>query len=522
METNTNLSIKYVLIGRTGKVALTVSVADAAAKVFKTDILDELAREKAKTDILTAFSGLNTPERSAAVAAELLGIADDTAKALGPKAEAPAVGAGAEDTSAADLLAEMPQEVRDEAAAMLSAPDLFRRVVVDIAAVGVAGECELTATIYLDGTSRLLDRPLAVILQGLSSSGKSFPIRKVSELFPPEAVIYATQMSPQALFYMEPGSLVHKFIVAGERSRRDDDEAAEVTRALREMISEGRLDKRVAMKTSSGIKTVHLHQDGPIAYVESTTTTKIFDEDANRALVLQTDERSEQTRRVIQAVAANFDGTRRNEERDRIIQRHWAAQRMLTPRTVVIPYAGRLADAFPDQRVEARRAIGHVLGMVAASALLHQRQRLVDADGRLMATAEDYQIARRLLDKPMARLLGRRISDAARRFYDRLVTWAVGIEFSAHDAVPHEEVTERTVRTWLSELYSAGYVNLVKAGHAHEPNRWQLAKVPPPGQAVAVLPTVEELFLDSDFRPSGKAQPIETASLAPESPMTSG
>jgi len=34
-----------------------------------------------------------------------------------------------------------------------------------------------------------------------------------------------------------PGSLVHRFIVAGERSRLENDASAESRRALREMIS---------------------------------------------------------------------------------------------------------------------------------------------------------------------------------------------------------------------------------------------------------------------------------------------
>src|SRR5262249_16728051 len=83
---------------------------------------------------------------------------------------------------------------------------------------------------YLAGVSRLLERPLAVIVQGPSSSGKSYVIAKVAELFPPEAVVLAHQMTPQALFHMEPGSLEHRFVVAGERSRLENDDSAEATR----------------------------------------------------------------------------------------------------------------------------------------------------------------------------------------------------------------------------------------------------------------------------------------------------
>jgi len=69
-------------------------------------------------------------------------------------------------------------------------------------------------------------------------------------------------------------------------------------------------------------------------------------------------------------------------------------QRMLQPFAVLVPYAERLADAMGSYRVEARRAYPQVVSMIQASALLHQRQRQIDADGRLLAAADDYQLAR--------------------------------------------------------------------------------------------------------------------------------
>src|SRR5262249_4184666 len=128
-----------------------------------------------------------------------------------------------------------------------------------------------------------------------STSGKTYIVEKTSALFPEEAVLFATQMTPQALYHMEPGALLHRFIVAGERSRIDEDERAEATRALREMQSTGRLDKLMPMKIGGDIITQHIRQEGPIAFVETTTLAKIFDEDENRCLNIWTDETKEQT-----------------------------------------------------------------------------------------------------------------------------------------------------------------------------------------------------------------------------------
>src|SRR5439155_8080532 len=137
--------------------------------------------------------------------------------------------------------------------------------------------------------------------------GKSYLIEKTASTFPPESVIYATQMTPQALFHMRPCTLVHQFVVAGERSRSEDDDRAEATRALREMLSAGKLSKLMPMRGEGNqIETRLIEQDGPIAYIESTTLTKVDDEDANRCIMLHTDEQPAQTRRIIRQLAASY------------------------------------------------------------------------------------------------------------------------------------------------------------------------------------------------------------------------
>ena len=102
-------------------------------------------------------------------------------------------------------------------------------------------------------------------------------------------------------------------------------------------------------------RTVLIEQDGPIAYIESTTLTRIFHEDANRAILLNTDERPEQTRRILKATAAAYGGGAVVDV-EGIIDRHHALQRMLQPFAVVVPFAERLADAIDHHRVQARRA----------------------------------------------------------------------------------------------------------------------------------------------------------------------
>jgi hypothetical protein len=394
-----------------------------------------------------------------------------------------------------DLLAAMPQEIRDMALAKLRDPLLIKHIVADIAARGVAGEREMSALTYLVGTSRLLAKPLALIPQGPSSSGKSFVIENVSELFPPETVIHATAMTPQSLFYMPPGSLSHKFVVAGERSRMEDDDRAEATRALREMLSSGKLTKLIPIKNPDrSFETKQIHQEGPIAFVETTTLTKIFNEDANRCILIQTDERPEQTGRIIKKTAAKASGSHVPVNIDLVQQIHFAMQRMLKKIPVIVPFAERLAELFPTNRVEARRAFPHLLGLIQAVALLHQYQRERDGNGQVIATFEDYQIAHRLLAGPMARTLGGQISDAARRFYERLRKRITLQQFNTKEARDKEEGCKNSVLGWLNELYDEGFLIIVEPSRGSKPQVWQFTNLKPDTTTMNPLPSLEEVF----------------------------
>jgi hypothetical protein len=392
---------------------------------------------------------------------------------------------------AAELLAAMPARAREEGQALLSDPNLMGRVTDDAALLGVAGESDLVGTLYLVGVSRLLPRPAAARIFGPTASGKSYLIEKTARLFPPETLVEATTTTPQALYHMRPGSLVHRFVVAGERSRGAADEVAEATKALREMISAGRLSKLMPVKVKGEIVTERIEQEGPIAFVESTSLTQIFDEDENRCLPLATDETPGQTRRIIDKLAGQYARPVAPGELLRAEDRHHALQRSLAVVPVTVPFAERLGELFANERVEARRAFPMMLRIVEASALLHQAQRPRDGNGLLVATADDYRLTRRLLAGPVARLLGSGISPAANRFLGRLEGWAVG-NFTTTEARRQERHSRGAVHGWLAELNAAGAVELVERGRGAAPHVWRLTGVD--AEEVSVLPAEELVF----------------------------
>src|SRR3990172_8728389 len=104
---------------------------------------------------------------------------------------------------------------------------------------------------------------------------------------------------------------------------------------------------------------------------------------------MTTDERTEQTRRIIGKLADGYCGDESGTQAERIVLRHHALQRLVQPFGIVIPYSYRLGELIEAKRVEVRRAFPHVMSLVQASALLHQRQREQDDQGRLIAEPDD-------------------------------------------------------------------------------------------------------------------------------------
>lgn len=395
-----------------------------------------------------------------------------------------------------DLLAETPPDILEEALALLRDPSLINRIVADFELMGIVGETELSLTTYIMGTSRLLPKPLSIIVQGLTSSGKSYVPGRVAGMFPAETVFKATDITPQALYYLPPGTLMHRFIPAGERRRGDDDQNAEATRALREMISEGEIWKVIPEKNPlGGMTTRRIWQPGPIAFIESTTLTQVFDEDRNRCLMLGTDESESQTKRIVLAQAARAEG--RSVPVDRLTLVYHTAQRSLKRCDVIVPYASRIADAIPTQRQEARRAMPHFLSLIQAVALLHQLQRStgpIHHGDRITASSLDYAVACKLAKGPLSKALGSSVPDAVARFGQRLIESMARETFTSNDATSSDPVVKSRGKAneYLRTLADVGVVECVEQGRGNKATQWRIVgDVPEAGSDW--LPTIEEI-----------------------------
>ena len=372
------------------------------------------------------------------------------------------------------ILEDTDIELVKHAQKLLQSPHLIEKTVSHVHGLGVAGEDELVVAIYIIATSRLLKKPLAGLTMGQSSAGKSYVINMVSKLFPDEAVLRAHQISPKALLYLEPGSLIHRFVAAGERSRLKDDAAGEATRMLREMISDQRLSSLVSASQQVGPhQTLHIEQDGPIAYVESTTlgVEEIFNEDRTRFLLLCSDERRDQTKAIIDKIARSVSGPTDTNTPDSIIALHNTVQRLLQPNDVVIPFAGELRDCLPTERIEVRRTFGHLMALIQAVALLYQYQRSKNEYGQVIAALQDYEIVRKYLARPLATSLGCVLTPGAESLLHVLETMD---EFTVSEAAAKVAPSINTVRARIGELLAAGRIIQTEEAKGRAPAKYRV------------------------------------------------
>jgi uridine kinase len=387
-----------------------------------------------------------------------------------------------------DVLSTMPENVITEARSILASSNLFQDISADIETMGVTGERELALMLYIIMTSRQLEKPLSAIVQGASSSGKSYVIKTVANLIPPEVIIHAHDFTEQAFYYLPAGSLKHKIIVSGEREHEfanKEGQAEQSNKAFREMVSDGELRKCVTVKGDKGqLETKTIIQPGPIAYLESTTATTIYDEDATRLLPLISDESPEQTRRIIAAMQNQAQGIGPTEkDRAAVIQKHWAMQRLLQPIEVLIPYSHSLH--FPSSKIAVRRSYGFLLATIKTVAFMRQfqkeKQKSSEGTDFIAADEMDYTVAYDLI-KPILTRTFSSLPDKCLKLFSTIegethgeshVTQQSYRQFTLLDATDWSQCSESETRRRLKPLVNCGALSL---DMSQRPYRYCLAQ----------------------------------------------
>jgi hypothetical protein len=276
----------------------------------------------------------------------------------------------------------------------------------DLAAEGVVGESRTAKIVYLAVTSRILDRPVSVVVKGPSSGGKSYVTERTLKYFPPSAYYTLTAMSERALIYFDE-PLIHRTLTIFEAAGL----AGEMgTYLLRSLLSENELRYVTVERTPEGLKPRQIVRPGPTNLLLTTTAVKLHPENETRLLSIPVKDTRGQTRAILKALARPLRDGNRDFSVWHSLQ-EWIA---LSGNRVAIPYARRLAKRIRPGAVRLRRDFGMVLSLIRAHALLQQATRRRNERGDVIATLEDYAMVRELVGDLLAEGLEASVSMATR------------------------------------------------------------------------------------------------------------
>jgi len=283
---------------------------------------------------------------------------------------------------------DLSAELRAQALALLRAPNLWDLIAEHAAACGIAGERVNVLLGYLGAVSRLLDRPLAIIIQSSSAAGKTTLMDAILAFMPPDRRIKYSAMTGQSLFYMAGTDLKNKILAIVEEAG-----AEKASYALKLLQSEGELRIASTGKDphTGRMETQEYHVEGPTMIFLTTTSHELDEELQNRCLVLTVDESREQTERIhtLQREARTEVGLARKAQRDALLALHRAAQSLLKPLPVFNPYAEKLR--FLSNQLRTRRDHEKYLLLIDTLAVLfqHQRERKTIAGRECIVAALD-------------------------------------------------------------------------------------------------------------------------------------
>lgn len=363
-------------------------------------------------------------------------------------------------------------------------PDLAGELLRDMDRLGLVGEAVNKLAGYLVMTSRKLADPLALLILSGSGAGKSLVQDTLLKLCPDEDLVKLTSLSDRALFYKGEDSLKNKVLAVEEVAGAEG-----AYYAIRNLISAKKLVIETTVKSPlTGQLTTQLNTvNGPTAVFQTTTQPDLDAETRSRFIVTSIDETLEQTRAILEAQrnSHTLEGLRRRKQREAIIARHHAFQRLLRPLTVVNPFEPLLT--YTEDRLAVRRDNPKYLNLILAVTFLHQMQRPTrhdpDLGDYIETTLDDIAITNELatalfgqslddLSRPGQQLLGL-VLDYVQSQAAQQKTSLDKITFSRRELRESLKWSEYQLRTYLHELAELEYVWPL-AGRQGQPFRYRL------------------------------------------------
>jgi DNA primase len=362
---------------------------------------------------------------------------------------------------------------KEELLKILKRPDLMQYINGLIGNTGIIGEAKNRLVMWTVFTSRLMENPLHIICLGASGTGKTYLQERVAELFPKEEKISFTASTEQAFYYVGRTELKHKVVLV-----EDMDGASSVLYVLRELQSKSYVSKLVPIKDSKGnMQTKMLEVEGPIVLSGTTTKEKLYEDNANRCLLIYLDNSTEQQAGIMERQRNVSAGQINRASEQNTIELLQDLQMMFRKINVVNPFATKLH--IPETVFKPLRTNAHYLQFIEAITFIHQHQRPIKKDNQgteyIETTLEDIELANELL-KEILLAKSDELTKACRDFLEVLkahLTSHKRASFFRSDVREWTRINPHNINHYLKTLNFYGYIrsiggNKFKGGYEYE------------------------------------------------------
>ncbi len=350
--------------------------------------------------------------------------------------------------------------------------DLMANTRKHLADTGLVGEADNAMIALMAYTSRKRKRPLHIMFLGASGTGKTHIQEKVSAVIPAEDRIEITSLSDNAFYYFGKEELKNKLILI-----EDLDGAENVMYPLRELQSKRKISKKVTLKDNKGnLKTISVEVEGPVSVSGCTTKERLYEDNANRCILLYIDGSKSQDKRIMTYQQKVSAGVINKHQENQIIEQLQNVQRLLKPIKVINPYA-ELID-LPDEVFKPRRSLLLLLSFIETITYYHQWQRSVRTDRQsgekyIESTKSDVEVAFELM-KEVLFTKSDELSKASRNFLERIKTMVKpGEVFFAKEMRSTLRMNASNIKRYLVELQRYGYIK-TKGGNRYRGFEYQI------------------------------------------------
>ena len=352
----------------------------------------------------------------------------------------------------------------DKVLNFLKSKDLLSKTNDLIGKSGMIGEETNRLLMYLVFTSRLRAQPLHIVSLGASGTGKTYLQEKIAELIPEDQKLEITAMSENALYYFQKTELKNKLVLIEDLDGANDDK---VLFAIRELQSKKRISKTVPVKDAKGnMQTMTLQVEGPISLAGTTTKEKLYEDNANRSLLIYLDNSKEHKEAIMDYQRKLSAGQIDKEKEEQVKEFFKDIQAVLEPIQVRNPYALQLK--IPESVFKPLRTNAHYLGFIEVVTFYNQYNRERKQDPKtgkhyIETTLGDIAEANKLL-KDVLLAKSDELTKSCRDFFERLKQWVTGqnkSSFYTKEVRTAFKISPTSLKRHLTNLQKYGYVTIV-------------------------------------------------------------